>query len=102
MFQSNGDAMNTLAKCERRNMLAVLGLALPALLLSGGPNAWAGQGKGKKERHPHIHHALRELREAKKELETAAHDFGGHRVDAIQAIDEAIKQLELALKFDKK
>ena len=56
----------------------------------------------KKEAHPHIRAALRELREARKELETAAHDFGGHRKEAIEAIDAAIKQLEEALKYDKK
>ena len=37
----------------------------------------------------------------KKELENADHDFGGHRKEAIEAIDVAIKQLEKALKFDK-
>lgn len=53
------------------------------------------------ERHPHIRGAIRELREAKRELVTAAHDFGGHRVKAIEAVDVAVHQLEEALKFDK-
>jgi hypothetical protein len=34
-------------------------------------------------------------------LQEAAHDFGGHRVDALKTTDEAIRQLELCLKFDK-
>lgn len=54
------------------------------------------------EQHPHIRAALRELREARKELETAAHDFGGHRKEAIEAVDNAIKQLQEALQYDKK
>jgi len=54
------------------------------------------------EPHPHIAGAISELVEARKELQTAAHDFGGHRVDAIRAIDAALKQLRLAQKFDKK
>ncbi|HET6844186.1 MAG TPA: hypothetical protein VFK06_21275 [Candidatus Angelobacter sp.] len=54
------------------------------------------------EQHPHIRTALRELREAKKELQTAAHDFGGHRKEAIEAVDNAIKQLQEALEYDKK
>jgi hypothetical protein len=54
------------------------------------------------EQHPHIRAALRELREAKHELETAAHDFGGHRKEAIESIDNSIRQLEEALKYDKK
>jgi hypothetical protein len=94
--------MDNPAKLERRNVLAALALSVPALLVTGGLNARAGQpGKGKKERHPYIRAALRELRAAKKELKAAAHDFGGHRVDAINAVDEAIKQLEIALQFDK-
>jgi hypothetical protein len=59
-------------------------------------------GQEKKEKHPHIHAALKELKEARKELKEADHDFGGHRVEAIEAIDKAIVQLEKALKFDKK
>ncbi len=41
-------------------------------------------------------------RDARKELETANLDFGGHRNEAIEASRRALKQLELALKFDKK
>jgi hypothetical protein len=54
-----------------------------------------------KEKHPHIRAAMKELKEARKELKEAAHDFGSHRVDAIDAIDKAIVQLEKCLKFDK-
>jgi len=55
-----------------------------------------------RERHPHIRGAIKELQEAKRELQTASHDFGGHRVDAVRACDEAIHQLQLALQYDKK
>ena len=54
------------------------------------------------EPHPHIRGAIKELEAAKKELQTAAHDFGGHRVDAIKAIDGALVQLREAEKYDKK
>ena len=54
------------------------------------------------ERHPHIRKAIAELREAKHELEIAPHDFGGHRADAVKECDEAIRQLQLALQYDKK
>jgi hypothetical protein len=79
-------------------LLAGLGL-LPLADHGITPTA---QAQEKKERHPHIRAALHELREAKKELEKADHDFGGHRKEAIEAIDVAIKQLDKALKFDKK
>jgi hypothetical protein len=54
------------------------------------------------EPHPHIRSAQIELQAARKELQTAAHDFGGHRVQAIRAIDAAIKQLRLAQQYDSK
>jgi hypothetical protein len=53
------------------------------------------------ERHPEIREALESLRRAKEHMEHAAHDFGGHRVEAIEATDRAIKQLELCLKYDR-
>lgn len=53
------------------------------------------------EPHPQIREALGALRRAKEHMEHAAHDFGGHRVEALKATDEAIQQLELCLKFDK-
>jgi hypothetical protein len=53
------------------------------------------------EKHPEIREALESLRRAKAHMEHAAHDFGGHRVEAIEATNQAIKQLELCLKFDK-
>jgi hypothetical protein len=53
------------------------------------------------EPHPHIRAAVGELVEAKKELQTAAHDFGGHRAAAVRAVDAAIKQLRLAQQYDK-
>lgn len=58
--------------------------------------------KDRNERHPHIRAAIRELQEAKHELQTASHDFGGHREDAVKACDEAIRQLQQALQYDKK
>jgi hypothetical protein len=51
-------------------------------------------------RHPEIHRALESLRSAKAHLEAAAHDYQGHRVEAIKAIDEAIRQLEICMKYD--
>ena len=53
------------------------------------------------EPHPEIHDAIASLRRAKEHMEHAAHDFGGHRVEAIKATDEAIHQLEICLKYDR-
>lgn len=54
------------------------------------------------EPHPQITAAIRSLERAKAHLQKAAHDFGGHRVEAIQAIDAAIAQLKTCLQYDQK
>jgi len=53
------------------------------------------------EPHPEIREAIGSLRRAKDHLEHAAHDFGGHRVEAIKSIDESLRQLQECLKYDK-
>jgi hypothetical protein len=53
------------------------------------------------EPHPEIREAIAALRRAKEHMEHAAHDFGGHRVEALRATDVAIHQLEDCLKYDK-
>ena len=53
------------------------------------------------EKYPHIRAALRELDGAKLELQNAPHDFGGHRILALHAVEEAQTQLNLARQFEK-
>jgi hypothetical protein len=50
-------------------------------------------------RHPEIEDALHALHNAKAHLEHANHDFHGHRVDAIRAIDEADRQLRICMEY---
>lgn len=45
--------------------------------------------------HPQIHEALEAMRNAKHHLESAAHDFDGHRVKAIEHLDQAIHEAEI-------
>lgn len=80
----------------------MLGVSQAALIAARPPAAAEQEKKGAREQHPHIRAAIQELREAKKELQTAAHDFGGHRKEALESVDTAIKQLELAMQYDKK
>ena len=85
-------------------MLIALAMSLPAGSQQKAPTSnFLPQAQGEhRERHPHIRSAIRELQEAKHELQTADHDFGGHREDALKACDEAIRQLQQALQYDKK
>jgi hypothetical protein len=46
-------------------------------------------------RWKHIHEALESLRGAKEEIEGTGHEWGGHKKEAMEAIDRAIHQLEI-------
>ena len=49
------------------------------------------------ERHPHIDEALESMRAAKHHLESAEHDFDGHRAKAIEHLDKAIHEAEICM-----
>jgi hypothetical protein len=56
---------------------------------------------GHKAPHPEIMGAIRALERAKQHLQDAAHDFNGHRADALAACDAAIRQLNIIIAYDK-
>lgn len=100
------------------SVLAVPALMLAMLLPASGQASSQSQGtstgqgmqmgKGQKmrgertERHPAIRRAIRALENAKRDLQAASHDFGGHREAALDAVNKAEEQLKLALNYDKK
>jgi hypothetical protein len=49
------------------------------------------------ERHPHIDEALESMRSAKHHLESAEHDFDGHRAKAIEHLNQAIHEAEICM-----
>jgi Tfp pilus assembly protein PilX len=51
---------------------------------------------------PRMEAALAALREAEKQLQEAKPDKGGHRVAALKAVHEAIRQTELGIKAGEK
>jgi hypothetical protein len=55
----------------------------------------------KAEPHPEIWAAIHSLEKARDHLDHAAHDYNGHRVDAIAAIDAALHQLHICLDYDR-
>jgi hypothetical protein len=55
-----------------------------------------------KEGHPEIEAAMMHLREGRKNLELAKHDFAGHRAAALKHVNEALEECRLALESDKK
>jgi len=52
------------------------------------------------EPHPEIRDALEAMRNAKHHLESAAHDYDGHRVKAIEHLDRAIHEAEICMSMN--
>lgn len=71
---------------------AVLGIGLTT-----GGSALFGQHE--REFHPRLARAIEALRDARAYLAEAPHDFGGHKAAAMRATDDAIRQLEIAMRF---
>ena len=72
-------------KAQTFNSSAAIAAPAPAPMAEPMPN-----------RCPNIHGALESLRSAQEELKAGAHDFCGHKVEAMRAVHEAIEQLRLA------
>ena len=82
----------------------VLALAFPVAVPAAPPAPKPHPGvpaAAAPEPHPEIREAIASLRRAREHLDHAAHDFGGHRAEAIRAIDVAINQLQTCLKYDR-
>jgi hypothetical protein len=77
-------------------MKFMLGLFLGILLTIGGVQLMA---QNEREWHPRIARAIEALRDAREYMERAPHDFGGHKADALRATDQALRQLNLALRY---
>ena len=98
-----------------RKLLVLSGLAAlfafaPSFTLPGQSQVSAPPRTGKmgkmgkmgKEKHPEILKALRNLEQAKSNMNRAADDFGGHKAKALELSEQAISELKLALAADKK
>jgi hypothetical protein len=77
-------------------MKFVSGMVLGVILSVGGVSLYA---QNERAMHPRIAAAITALRDARAYMESAPHDFGGHRAEAIRATDDAIKQLNFALAY---
>jgi hypothetical protein len=50
--------------------------------------------------HPEIRQAIRALENARAHLVEAKHDFNGHREEALHAVDAALEQLKICMKYE--
>ncbi|HYA91962.1 MAG TPA: hypothetical protein VEK32_10740 [Thermodesulfobacteriota bacterium] len=83
-------------------VMLILSLMVPALMVSQTLGQTQPKQVQVKEQHPAIRAAIKALEKAKYDLEHAAHDFGGHRAEALEAVNRAIEQLRKALEYDRK
>jgi hypothetical protein len=86
--------------------VSTIALTLALGLVAGGSfvSPASGHEKGREHEHErgrghgHIRAALEQLRSAKKSLEQAAHEFGGHRAKALELTKKAIDEVEDGIK----
>ena len=78
-------------------LLLVAPMVVPAPLAGAqDPDKIADQNN---QRQPAMSLALKHLVEAKKALEGGSQEHGGHRVKAIQHVDQAIAETEQAINY---
>jgi len=71
------------------------------VLIGLGTMLGAGSAAWTQERHPEIRAAMHALANAERHLAEGAHDFGGHRVKAMQFVKQAEAELQEALAYDR-
>ena len=82
---------------SRRSLVTSLA-ALPFVALL--PRLLRAAGRDAVVQQPHMRAALGSLREARRHLDLATPDKGGHRVKAIALVDDAIKETQAGMVFD--
>jgi hypothetical protein len=81
----------------KEDFMKFLGGTLLGVFLTAG--LWTVSAQNERAMHPRIFAAIEALRDARAYMQEAPHDFDGHRVEAIRATDEAIRQLNFALAY---
>jgi hypothetical protein len=78
----------------KKTVVIVVLIGIGVVLGIGGA-AWT------QERHPEIRAAMHALTNAERYLAAGAHDFGGHRMKALQLVQQAEAELREALAYDR-
>ena len=82
-----------------KRMTAVLTAALLSLVLGASFAVFAAPSPTP-ENQPEMTSALEHLREAKKALESASHDKGGHRAKAVNLVNQAMAEVNAGIQYD--
>ncbi|MEN3332368.1 MAG: hypothetical protein V7641_1733 [Blastocatellia bacterium] len=84
---------------SRISRRSVLNTILPAALVGF---AFPLRAKAAVADQPHMQSALDALRLARRELDQATSDKGGHRAKAIRLVNDAINEVEKGIQFDRR
>jgi uncharacterized protein YlxW (UPF0749 family) len=98
-----GDALLSADMRRTSSLLAVcltLAMASAAFPQTRKPQQ-SRSTNAKTANHAKIVAAINSLEAARNELQHSEKDFGGHKQDALDAVNNALKQLRLALQFEK-
>ena len=90
--------------------LAVLAFAMAMIFpvrsalraAAGTPHPAVAAAPPPAEHHPEIREAIEALQNARQHLAHGAHDFGGHRANALRLTDQAIQECREALRYDRR
>ena len=85
-----------MATVSRRSIVTSLGMLPFGLAVTAGLAAATGFD----DQQPHMRAALEALRGARRHLDLAAPDKGGHRVKAIEHVNMAITETEAGISYD--
>jgi hypothetical protein len=86
----------------RKTILKAFGGILLAGVLAAPMIVSAGAQRERDERHPVIRESLEKIESARHDLvDYADRDFGGHRAKAVEHLDQALRELHMAMDFDK-
>ena len=92
---------------DRFSRRSVLTKILPASLLAIALPSYAKSEAQRdrrpprtREEQPHMQAALEALRNAKRELDDATSDKGGHRARAIRLVNQAMGEVERGMRYD--
>jgi hypothetical protein len=77
-------------------------MSMPAVTQDRDDKMKMGEKHEMMAKHPEMAAAIQHLREAKSNLEHAAHDFGGHRAKALEHVNQALAECNEAMNYVEK
>ena len=87
---------------KRKNIFGILALLLGCVMASSAASSPLDSATTIKPDQPYMQEALRDLENAKKELQQAARNKGGHRMTAMNLINRAIGEINKGIRFDRR